>query len=232
MSAAEPLQPEDLAGEEDEAEEPPTRTSFFADGAGADELVCASIWRIFMRDSIDRGFETRRGEWGTLSPALAAIEPKTERRSADVMTEQPNDLTEREQALLAAYRAHEEKHGTPPSRVALGRAAGMKAANDPSMQAMVYSATKRLVALGLIPKGRSGGAPGKTSPPPKERSPRRQPKAVPAPAKSGALPIVGSTSSALDVLRAELAIVERRAGALRDAIAILESPDYGGAVAS
>lgn len=235
----------DASDEAQEEDEPPTRISFFADGDRADELVCNAVWNIFAKDSNARGFDCRskgsiaasknlarqrvaRGESAQIKP------PK--RIEVNSMKDDPTDLTEREKALLAAYRAHVEKHGKPPSRIELGRAVGIKAATEASMQSSVYSATKRLVDLGLMPKGKPGGAPKgtrarvETAKPAKVASIRR-----PSPARPSKAPVSDvprSASSSLEVLRGELALVERRAGALRDAIAILESPDYAGAVAS
>lgn len=303
---------------EDEARQPPEdehvgRVSFFAEGEGADELVCAAVWGMFVKDSNGRGFDARtpgqrklaahlakkRAEAGlaakgaegllplrlrsvllsfrslstelgrkptareiagrayvsgktdvqkianvnaalhqlrkrellpsraTESIAAVPAAPATETtKETPTMADQEKDLTDRERTLLETYRSLSEKNGAPPARLELARAAGLTAPNDSALSSAIYNATKRLVARGLMPKGRMGGAhapalarPRKAKPKPsaKLRAPRAsRPAPKPTP--------IRSTSSSLDVLRAELAAVGRRADALRDAIAILEQP--------
>jgi hypothetical protein len=78
-------------------------------------------------------------------------------KDAPVSMSAERDLTRRERALLRAYRAHIALHGTPPSRIELGLAVGFDLATRASIRSTVYQATRRLVARGLIPKGRCGG---------------------------------------------------------------------------
>lgn len=113
----------------------------------ADKAVCSRVFETYMRDSVARGFARDPKPLAYMPAALPAKEEdmgKTE------------DLTDRERKLLTIYQEHIKKHGAPPSRIELGRLAGLPSKNDASLQTAVYQSTRRLVQRGLMPPGRSG----------------------------------------------------------------------------
>jgi hypothetical protein len=137
-------------GADDEADVP-TRVSFFA---GDDDIVCASVWTMFVKDSNGRGF------------AVAAKDAKAQRRvpppvpTAPVPTTTASGHVEREDTMekakkrgemldttLEAYRAFEAKHGRAPGTKelfdALGPAVGKTVSN-------VGQAVRRLVKQGRL----------------------------------------------------------------------------------
>lgn len=113
----------------------------------ADKAVCSRVFETYMRDSVARGFARDPKPLAYMPASLPAKE-------ADMG--KTDDLTDRERTLLEKYREHIAKHGSPPSRIELGRLAGLPAKNAASLQTCVYQSTRRLVQRGLMPPGRSG----------------------------------------------------------------------------
>lgn len=205
--------------EVDEESEPPTRISFFADpdSERVDELVCASVWNMFAKDSNQRGFDCRSSQSRAQSKYQAA---KREIKEEETMSNEEG-LTDRQRAVLKAYRDLLKETGEPPTNLDIADRAKIEGSSDNARGANVSGAIRELRLKGLVGPPRRGpgsGAPEPAKPPaPRRVAPppaTRKPKAVaavvePKPARKASRdPIVAALITKRDELRSKASALD------------------------
>lgn len=150
------------AEEDDDEPEEPGRSSFFAEGEDADELVCETVWRLFVRDSIEKGFASRTD--AGLDTRKQKFRPKPEKAEGAMAELKRGELPGHVKACFNAFR---DKHGRAPDVQELfdevGEAVGKSVEN-------VRAASKR-AGLALATRQKGGGASAVPTPA-KKRGPR------------------------------------------------------------
>jgi hypothetical protein len=155
--------------EEPDAEEPPTRISFFADpdSEAIDAEVTDSVWNMFARDSNGRGFDCRSRQQRSASKAMA--ERWADRRLAaddaaeeTPMTKTTSNISDRAATVLDAYQALETKLGRLPSNQEIADHIAAPWSSEQTVRAV----RKELVEHGLAetrPRGGHLGTPLKVA---------------------------------------------------------------------
>ena len=192
------------------------KVSFFAEGDGADELVTDMVWRLFAKDSTARGFDARSAaskrmtEWRknnpTRGPKFVAFAKK---KAKEATTMADMQMAPRLEKVLAAYEAGTKDTSAIAEKLGITHASAGE-------------------AMWLLRKH------GKVPPYERSKTPaseRRAPKRVAAPTTPASIPqapppprtiLPPAPGSPAEALRADLDACERRASALRKAIAALE----------
>lgn len=238
----------------DEGDEPLVRTSFFATGPGSDKRVCDYVWTMFVKDSNGRGFDAHAVGVRKLSghQVLKIRETEEETHMAATTEEASgvSELTPRQAAILAAYQELSVS-GASLSSLDIARKAKVSAPSEDQLRQLINSTLWALRKKGLLPPAEPGRARQASKKSDVVAKPARRPRqsklvrvkgkprasrkavAAVAEAKPSAALVPASAYTASDPLvvamREELARCTRRAEAIRDAIIILESPQYGGA---
>lgn len=202
--------------------------SFFS---ADDEAVCHSVWTMFVKDSNGRGFDARSQR--SLIAAKALAKARAEGRDYSGYGGRAMGRGAVKAKIKASWETLSGKLGREPTSREVCEDIGE------STPASVGVCLGKLAKVGAIRRvGRSSGPVPKAdvvkAPPHRTRAPasarRRKPTAALALVPLTA-PLGLSSDPAIAALQAELDRCEKRAGALRDAITILQSPLYGGASA-